>query len=88
MSRKVVITNWPAGRVDWLDAVNNPEDASAGTRRVPFSSELYVEREEFRAKDWAIDGYGVDGIPSVLTLGEVSPRYDVWYSRILASYRF
>jgi MtrB/PioB family decaheme-associated outer membrane protein len=49
---------------------------------------LYLEREEFRAKDWAIDGYGVDGIPSVLTLGEVSPQYDVWYSRILASYRF
>jgi glutaminyl-tRNA synthetase len=44
---KVVIENWPAGKVDHLDAVNNPEDAAAGTRSVPFSGELYIEREDF-----------------------------------------
>jgi hypothetical protein len=49
---------------------------------------LYVEYEEFESSDWAIDGLGVDGIPSVLTMGEVSPQYDAWYTRILASYRF
>ncbi|GIK16715.1 MAG: hypothetical protein BroJett003_16790 [Planctomycetota bacterium] len=37
-----------AGRTDWLDAVNNPEDASAGTRKVPFSGVLYIERDDFR----------------------------------------
>jgi len=44
---KVVITNWPEGKVDELDAVNNPEDESAGTRKVPFSGEFYIEREDF-----------------------------------------
>jgi len=45
---KLVITNWPAGTdVEWVDAVNNPEDESAGTRRVPFSRELFIEREDF-----------------------------------------
>ena len=44
---KVVITNYPEGETDWLDAVNNPEDESAGTRKVPFSRELYIEREDF-----------------------------------------
>ena len=44
---KVVITNWPEGHVDELEAVNNPEDESAGTRRVPFSGELYIERSDF-----------------------------------------
>ena len=44
---KVVITNYPAGRTEELEAVNNPEDAAAGTRMVPFSGELYVEREDF-----------------------------------------
>ncbi len=44
---KVVITNFPDGETDWLDAINNPEDASAGTRRVPFSRELYIERDDF-----------------------------------------
>ena len=44
---KVVITNYPEGQVEQLDAVNNPEDASAGTRKVPFSRELYIEREDF-----------------------------------------
>ena len=44
---KVVITNYPEGETDWLDAVNNPEDESAGTRKVPFSRELYIERDDF-----------------------------------------
>ena len=41
---KVVIENYPEGQVEELDAVNNPEDPSAGIRRVPFSRELYIER--------------------------------------------
>ncbi|MBK9384160.1 MAG: glutamine--tRNA ligase/YqeY domain fusion protein [Planctomycetes bacterium] len=45
---KVVIENWPAGHVEWLDAVNNPEDPSAGTRKVPFAGELYLERDDFQ----------------------------------------
>jgi glutaminyl-tRNA synthetase len=45
---KLVIENYPAGRVEELEAVNNPEDASAGTRKVPFSRELYIEQEDFR----------------------------------------
>lgn len=44
---KVVITNWPEGKVDALVAVNNPEDESAGTREVPFGGELYIERADF-----------------------------------------
>ncbi len=44
---KVVIENFPEGEVDWLDAVNNPEDASAGSRSVPFSREMYIERADF-----------------------------------------
>ncbi len=44
---KVVIDNYPADKVEELEAVNNPEDASAGTRKVPFSRELYIEREDF-----------------------------------------
>jgi len=44
---KVVIENYPDDRVEELDAVNNPEDPSAGTRKVPFSKVLYVEREDF-----------------------------------------
>jgi glutaminyl-tRNA synthetase len=44
---KVVITNYPEGQVEQLEAVNNPEDASAGTRQVPFSREIYIEREDF-----------------------------------------
>src|SRR6266704_663480 len=41
---KVVIDNYPENQVDEMDAVNNPEDASAGTRKVPFSRELYIEQ--------------------------------------------
>ncbi|MEM1045661.1 MAG: glutamine--tRNA ligase/YqeY domain fusion protein [Pseudomonadota bacterium] len=44
---KVVITNYPEGEEEWLEAVNNPEDESAGTRSVPFSRELYIERDDF-----------------------------------------
>jgi glutaminyl-tRNA synthetase len=44
---KVVITNYPEGQTEQLDAINNPEDESAGTRKVPFSKELYIEREDF-----------------------------------------
>ena len=44
---KVIIDNYPAGQVEELEAVNNPEDPSAGTRKVPFSKELYIEREDF-----------------------------------------
>jgi glutaminyl-tRNA synthetase len=44
---KVVITNYPEGQVDQLDAVNNPEDESAGTRKVPFSREIFIDREDF-----------------------------------------
>jgi len=44
---KVVITNYPEGQTEEMDAVNNPEDPAAGTRKVPFSRELYIEREDF-----------------------------------------
>ena len=44
---KVVIENYPEGQVEELDAVNNPEDPSAGTRKVPFSREIFIEREDF-----------------------------------------
>jgi len=44
---KVVITNYPEGRTEQMDAVNNPEDPAAGTRKVPFSRELYIERDDF-----------------------------------------
>ena len=44
---KLVVTNWPAGEVDWIDAVNNPEDESAGSRKVPFSGTLYIEQDDF-----------------------------------------
>jgi glutaminyl-tRNA synthetase len=45
---RVVLTNYPEGQVEELDAVNNPEDASAGTRKVPFSRELFIDRDDFR----------------------------------------
>ena len=44
---KLVITNYPEGKVEEFDAVNNPEDPSYGTRVVPFSRELWIEREDF-----------------------------------------
>ncbi|MCE5254404.1 MAG: glutamine--tRNA ligase/YqeY domain fusion protein [Actinomycetia bacterium] len=45
---RVVIENYPEGRVEEMTAVNNPEDASMGTRRVPFSRVIYIERDDFR----------------------------------------
>lgn len=45
---KVIIDNYPEGQTDWLDAVNNPEDAAMGHRQVPFTRELYIERDDFR----------------------------------------
>ncbi len=45
---KVIIDNYPEGQVEELEAINNPEDAAMGTRKVPFSRELYIEREDFR----------------------------------------
>ncbi len=45
---KIVLENYPEGQVEMLEAINNPEDASAGTRDVPFSRELYIERDDFR----------------------------------------
>jgi glutaminyl-tRNA synthetase len=44
---KVVLENYPEGQTELMDVVNNPEDPSAGTRRVPFSRELYIERDDF-----------------------------------------
>ena len=44
---KVVITNYPAGQTEALEAVNNPEDPAAGTRTVPFARELYIEQDDF-----------------------------------------
>jgi glutaminyl-tRNA synthetase len=45
---KVVLTNWPEGTIEELEAVNNPEDPAAGTRRVAFGRELWIERDDFR----------------------------------------
>lgn len=44
---KLVIVNYPEGKEEWLEAENNPEDENAGFRKVPFSRELYIEREDF-----------------------------------------
>ncbi|MCR4441533.1 MAG: glutamine--tRNA ligase/YqeY domain fusion protein [Peptococcaceae bacterium] len=44
---KLVIENYPAGRVEWLDAENNPENPAMGFRKIPFTCELYIEREDF-----------------------------------------
>jgi glutaminyl-tRNA synthetase len=45
---KLVIDNYPEGQVEQMEAVNNPEDAAAGTRTVPFSKVLYIEQDDFR----------------------------------------
>jgi glutaminyl-tRNA synthetase len=45
---KVVLENYPEGQVEELEAVNNPEDPAMGTRKVPFSRELYIEQDDFR----------------------------------------
>lgn len=44
---KLVITNYPEGKEEWLEAENNPEDEAAGSRNIPFSGTLYIEREDF-----------------------------------------
>jgi glutaminyl-tRNA synthetase len=44
---KVVLTNYPEGKVEKLDAINNPEDENAGKRKIPFSRELFIERDDF-----------------------------------------
>ncbi|MCZ7551140.1 MAG: glutamine--tRNA ligase [Anaerolineae bacterium UTCFX2] len=45
---KLTITNYPEGQVEWMEALNNPEDPQAGTRKLPFSRSLYIEQEDFR----------------------------------------
>lgn len=45
---KLVIENYPEGQEEWLETENNPEDENAGTRKIPFSRELYIEREDFK----------------------------------------
>src|SRR5262249_38791183 len=45
---KLIIDNYPEAQVEALDAVNNPEDASAGTRKVPFGRGLYIEQDDFK----------------------------------------
>ncbi len=45
---KLVIDNYPEGEVEWMEAVNNPEDPAAGTRKLPFSRELYIDQDDFR----------------------------------------
>jgi len=44
---KVVITNWPAEKMEMMNVENNPEDPATGTREVPFTNEIYIEREDF-----------------------------------------
>ncbi len=45
---KLIITNYPEVKEEWLDAENNPEDEHAGSRKIPFSKELFIEREDFK----------------------------------------
>ena len=45
---KITITNFPADKTEWLDAVNNPEDESYGKRQIPFSNEIYIEQGDFQ----------------------------------------
>src|SRR5207253_1564857 len=45
---KLIVDNYPDGEVEQLDAINNPEDESAGARKVPFSKTLYIEQDDFR----------------------------------------
>ncbi len=45
---KIVLDNYPAGKTEEMDVVNNPGDAAAGTRKVPFSRELYIEQDDFK----------------------------------------
>jgi len=45
---KVVIDNYPEGHTEEMEAINNPEDPSAGTRKLPFSKVIYIEQDDFR----------------------------------------
>ena len=45
---KIIITNYPEDREEWLEAENNPENIDAGTRKVPFSREIFIEKEDFK----------------------------------------
>ena len=45
---KVVITNWPQDKVEWLEAMNHPQDPSLGTRKIPFGKTIYIDRDDFR----------------------------------------
>ena len=45
---KLTLENFPVGRIEWIEAVNNPEDPSAGTRKVPLTRNLWIERDDFR----------------------------------------
>lgn len=45
---KVIIDNYPEGEVEWLEAENNPEDPEGGSRKIPFSREVYIEQDDFR----------------------------------------
>jgi glutaminyl-tRNA synthetase len=45
---KLIIENYPDDKEEWLETENNPEDQNAGTRQVPFSKELYIEKEDFQ----------------------------------------
>ena len=47
---KLVLTNYPEGQVEFVDAVNNPEDADAGTRSVPFGRELWIDQDDFHER--------------------------------------
>ena len=47
---KLVVTNYPEGQIEWLPTDNNPEDAQAGTRELPFSRELFIEAEDFKVE--------------------------------------
>jgi glutaminyl-tRNA synthetase len=44
---KIVLTNYPEEQVEWMETINNPEDESMGTRKLPFSRELYIEQDDF-----------------------------------------
>ena len=44
---RVVLTNYPENQTEWMDAVNNPEDPNGGSRQIPFTRELFIEREDF-----------------------------------------
>ena len=74
---KVVIENYPEGQTEEIEAVNNPEDPSAGTRMLPFSRELYIERSDFDrgpAAEVLPSGPGPRGAPPVRLLHKMRVR--------------